>query len=75
MSEPVLYATDTLTLAQLKQTLKNAKKFSKLGFYVEAEETAAGKFFVSLYGPKIQWRKRTVIVWEIVDANKTGVSN
>ena len=73
MSEPVLYATDTLTLVQLKQTLKNAKKFSKLGFYVEAEETAAGKFFVSLYGPKIYWRRRSV--WEIVDANTTGVSN
>lgn len=73
MSEPVLYATDTLTLAQLKQTLKNAKKFSKLGFYVEVEETAAGKYITELYGPKIYWRRKSV--WEIVDANKTRVSN
>ena len=73
MSEPVLYAKDTLTLTQLKSTLKNVKKFSKLGFYVEARETSDAKFITELYGPKIYWRRKSV--WEIVDANKTGVSN
>ena len=48
MTTPVLYARDILALAQLKKTLVNVKKFSRLGFYVEATETLAGKFITEL---------------------------
>jgi hypothetical protein len=68
MKMPILYARDTLTRTQLKKTLLNVKKFSRLGFYVDVHETRDGKFITELYGPKIHWRRKSV--WEMVKCSQ-----
>lgn len=75
----ILYATDCLTLTQLKATLRKFRRHERLGFYIVANEreynsaTGAALFDVELFGPKIYWAKKTT--WELKVANTLGVSN
>jgi hypothetical protein len=71
----ILYAQDELTHSQLTKTLRRLRRHTKLGFYIHAEEKPNGMYLAMLLGPKIFWKRKIKVVWEIVDANKTGVSN
>ncbi len=68
-----LFAQDELTHSQLVKTLRRLRRHVKLGFYLHAEEKANGKYQVMLFGPKLYWKRKSV--WELVNANKTGVTN